>query len=232
MSEAEAQNNRGYTVRMAVHAVVLCIEMPPAIKLEFYQAWSNTLLQLFTYYYRIAKQSHSTSRALSPPTLYEQAAWDRACPEELPAWSDGPVPGRTEHWTAAHRSRQSTGGGRTPGCSCQIVCWADHPDFRRFLRSVELITYWTCSSLLLSSLREMTNFMRLKAAGMSLKATHLVSYRKPVKDWLGEILSWLIICSTKAPFFLQFMRGYTSPVFALNQTQMFATRFRRKRVSS
>lgn len=120
-----------------------------------------------------------TQRSMS--RLHETQPVLRSCRPEQIALSQA---GRSAGQLPAGADR-GQGGGRTPGCSCQIVCRADHPDFRRFLRSVELITYWTCPYLLLSSLREMTNFMRLKAAGMSLKVTCSVSHRKPVKDRLG-----------------------------------------------
>lgn len=82
-------------------------------------------------------------------------------------------------------------------------------------------------SLLLSSLRE-TNFVRLKAAWMSLQMTCSVSRRKPVKDSLGGF------CSSLSPVPQKHLSSpvHERLVFALNQTQMFTTHFRRKRVGS
>lgn len=160
---------------------------------------------------------HSVSR------LHEAEPVLRSCQAEQIALSpagralDSCPPEQTGH----------RGTGPTPGCSCQIVCWADHPDFRRFQISGINYLLDMSLSLLLSSLRE-TNFVRLKAAWMSLQMTCSVSRRKPVKDSLGGF------CSSLSPVPQKHLSSpvHERLVFALNQTQMFTTHFRRKRVGS
>lgn len=79
-----------------------------------------------------------------PRAIRQSLSW-RSCQTEQK------VPPRQDGELGADR--------RTLSRFCQVVCWADHPDFRSCLRSVELIAYRRCPNRsLLRSVKAMTNF--------------------------------------------------------------------------
>lgn len=158
-----------------------------------------------------AKQSHSPSRALSHLTL---PALDGLWPEPILLSQAGRSAGQV--------LLEQRAGLQLPNCLLGRSSWLEEvPQISgtNYLLDVSI-------SLLLSSLRE-TLWGWRQLGWVSTRHVQYHTGNLSRTDWEEIILSQLIACSTKAPFFFSSWEA-----FDLNQTQMFTTHFRRTRVGS